>query len=65
MQELDKFDFKVNVIPNGLQKLMSFNIRNKLIFIISFLFLSFSLDDLVKTLRKNNLKYLSQRVVSK
>ena len=65
MQELDKFDFKVNVIPNGLQKLMSFNIRNKLIFIISFLFLSFSLDDLVKTFGKNNLKYLSQRVVSK
>ena len=32
MKELDKFDFKINVIPNGLEKYISFNISNKLIF---------------------------------
>ena len=36
MQELGKFDFKINVIWNGLEKLMSFNTNNKLIFIDSF-----------------------------
>ena len=33
MQELDKFNFKINVIPNGLEKYMSFTINKKLIFI--------------------------------
>ena len=33
MQELGKFSFEVNVTPNGLEKYMSFNINNKLIFI--------------------------------
>ena len=32
MQELGKFDFKINVIPNGLQKYVSFNINIKLTF---------------------------------
>ena len=35
MQELDKFNFKINIIPNGLEKYMSFNINDKL-FIDSF-----------------------------
>ena len=35
MQELDKLDFKTKVIPNGLEKYMSFNIKIKLIFIDS------------------------------
>ena len=29
MQELGKFDLKINVIPNGLEKYMSFSINNK------------------------------------
>ena len=29
MEELGKFNFKTNVIPNGLEKYMSFNINNK------------------------------------
>ena len=33
MQELGKFNLKKDVIPNGLEKYMSFNINNKLIFI--------------------------------
>ena len=60
MQELRKFNFKINVIPNGLDKYMSFNINTNIIFINSFQFLNFSLDILIKTLNKDNLKYLIQ-----
>ena len=60
MQELGKFDFKLNFIPNGLEKYMSFSINIKLTFIDSFQFLSSSLDSLVKNLGKDNFKYLSQ-----
>ena len=54
MQELDKLDFKIDVIPNGLQKYMSFTINNKLSFIDSFQFLSSPLDSLVKNLSKDD-----------
>ena len=59
MQELGKFNFKIN-IPNGLEKYLSLNINNKLIFIDSFQFLSSSLHSLVKKFGKNDFKYLSQ-----
>ena len=36
MQELSKFNLKINVIPNGLQKYMSLTINNKFSFIDSF-----------------------------
>ena len=52
IQELGKFNLKINVIPNRLEKYMSFIINNKLSFIGSFQFLSSSLDSLVKNLRK-------------
>ena len=35
MQELGKFNLKINVIPNGLEKYMRFTVNNKLIFIDS------------------------------
>ena len=60
MQELVRFNLKKNVIPNGLEKHMSFSINNKLNFIDSFQFLSSSLDSLVKNLNKDYFKYLSQ-----
>ena len=60
MQELDKFNLKINVIANGLEKYMSFTINNNLSFINSFQFLSSSLDSLVKNLSKDDSKYLSQ-----
>ena len=60
MQELEKFHLKISVIPSGLEKYMSFTINNKLGFIDSFQFLSSSLDSLVKSLNKNDFKYLSQ-----
>ena len=53
MQELGKFNLKINIIPNGLKKYMSFSINNKLSFIDSFQFLSSSLDSLVKNLSKD------------
>ena len=55
MQELGKFNFKINVIADGLEKYTSFNINNKLMFIDSFQFLSSLLDGLVKNLGKNDL----------
>ena len=42
MQEIGKFNLKINVIPNRLEKYMSFSINYKLIFINSFQFLIFS-----------------------
>ena len=58
MQELGKFNLKINVIPNGLEKYMNFSINNKLSFIDSFQLLSSSLDSLVKNLGKDCFKYL-------
>ena len=60
MQQLGKGNLKFNIIPNGLEKYMSFTINNKLSFIDSFQFLSSALDSLVEKLCKNNFKYLSQ-----
>ena len=62
MQELGKFNLKINVIPNRLEKYMNFSISNKLSFINSFQFLSSSLDSLVKNLVKDDFKYLSQHI---
>ena len=60
MQELSKFNFKISVIPNGLEKYMTFSINNKLSFIDSFQFLSSPLHTLVKNLGKDDFKYLRQ-----
>ena len=53
MQELGKFNLKLNVIPNGLEKCMNYTINNKLSYIDSFQFLSSSLDSLVKNLNED------------
>ena len=60
MQELGKFNLKKNIIPNGLEKYMSFSINNNLSFIDNFQLLSSSLDSVVKNLGKDDFKYLSQ-----
>ena len=62
MQKLGKFNLKVNVIPNRLEKYMSFNINSKLSFIESFQFLCSSLDRLVKNVSNDDFKYLSQEI---
>ena len=61
MQELGKFNLKINIIPNGIEKYQYINtINNKLIFIDSLRFLNSSLHSLVKNLGKDDFKYLSQ-----
>ena len=50
MQELGKFNLKINVTLNGLEKCTRFTINNKSSFIDSFQFLRSSLDSLVKNL---------------
>ena len=62
MQELGNFNLEINVIPNGLEKYLSFSINNKLLFIDSFQFLSYSLNILVKNLNKDDFKYLSEEI---
>ena len=42
MQELEKFNFEINFIPNKLVTYMNFSINNKLVFIDSFQLLSSS-----------------------
>ena len=60
MQELAKFNLKINVILNQLEKYLNFSFNNKLNFIDSFQFLSSSLDSVVKNLNKYDFKYLSR-----
>ena len=48
--ELNKFDVKISVIPNGLEKYMAFFLSKNLVFIDSVQFLNSTLDKLVKNL---------------
>ena len=49
---MDKFDLKVSVIPNGLEKYI--------LFIDSMQFMNSGLDSLVKKFSNNDFKYLSE-----
>ena len=60
MQEINKFDVKLIVIPNGLEKYMAFTINKNLVFIDSMQFMNSSLDELVKNLSDNDFKYSSR-----
>ena len=53
IKEIGKFDVKVSVIPNGLEKYMAFTIGRNLVFIDSMQFM-------VKNLSDNDFKYLSE-----
>ena len=46
--ELDKFDVKINVMSNGLQRYMAFFLNKNLVLIDSMQFMSFNLDNLLK-----------------
>ena len=61
MQELRKFNLKINIIPNGLENFITFSINNKLCFINSFQSLSSSPGSLVKNLNKDDLRCLAQK----
>ena len=47
---LIRFDVKINVIPNGLEKYMAFLLNKNSVFIDSMQFMNSSLDRLVKNL---------------
>ena len=54
--ELHKFDVKINVIPNGLEKYMAFFFNKNLVFIDRMQFMNSSLDKLVKNLSDEDFK---------
>ena len=60
-RELNKFDVKIDVIPNGLVKYMAFFSNKNLVFIDSMQFMNSSLDKLVKNL-SNDFKYLTEEI---
>ena len=59
IKEINKFDVKVSVIPNGLENCVTFTINRNLVFINSMQFMNSSLDSLVKNLSDSDFKYLS------
>ena len=56
--ELDKFNVKINVIPNGLEIYMEFFLNKNLVFIDSMQFMNSSLYKLVKNLSDEDFEYL-------
>ena len=60
IKEISKFDVKVSVIPNGLEKYMPFTVNTNLVFIDSIQFMNSSLNSLVKNLSDNDFKYMSE-----
>ena len=59
-KELSKFNVKISVIPNGLEKYMAFTINRNTVFIDGMQFMKSSLDSLVKNLVSEDFKYLSE-----
>ena len=63
--ELGKFDVKVSVISNGLEKYIAFFLNKNLVFTDSMQFMNSSLDKLVKNLSDRDFKYLIEEFGSK
>ena len=63
--ELDKFDVKISVIPNGLEKYLEFLLNKNVVFIDSMQFINCSLDKLVKNMSDEDFKYLVEEFGSK
>ena len=59
-KELSKFNCRVSVIPNELEKYMSFTLNGNIVFIDSILFLNSSLDKLAKNLSDHDFKCLTE-----
>ena len=59
-KELSKFKVKISVIPNGLEKYMTFTIDRNIVFIDIMQFMNSSLGSLVKNLGDKDFKYLSK-----
>ena len=62
--ELDKFDVKTSVIPNGLGKYMVFSLNKNLVFIDSMEFMNSSLDKPIKNLSDEYFKHLVEELGS-
>ena len=62
-KKLSKFNCRICVIPNGLEKYMSFSQNASIVFINSMLFLNRSLDKLVKNLSDGNFKGLELELI--
>ena len=62
---LHKFNLKINVIPNGLEKYMTLFLNKNLVFIASMQFMNSSLDKFVKKLSDEDFKYLVEELDSK
>ena len=57
----EKVEMNINCIPNNMEKYMAFMLGNHLVFLDSFQFMSSSLDNLVKNLPDEALKYTYNR----
>ena len=62
---LHKFDVKISVTPNGLEKYMAFILGKNLVFNDSMQFMNSSLDRLVKNLLDEDFKYLEEEFGSR
>ena len=60
IKEVSKFELKVSVIPNGLEKYMAFTINRNSVFIDSMQFMNSSLDSLGKILSDHDFVCLSE-----
>ena len=63
--EIDKFDVKISVIPNGLEKYMAVFLDKNLVSNDSMQFMNSSLYKLVKNLSVEDFKYLVEEFISK
>ena len=63
--ELNKFDVKIEVIPNRLEKYMALFLNLNLVFIGSMQFMNSSLEKLVSNFWDNDFKYLTKEFGSK
>ena len=60
-KELSKFNVKISVVPNGLEKYVAFTLNKNLVFIDGMLFMNSSLDKVVKNLSDNYFVFLSEQ----
>ena len=61
INEIGKFNVKVDVIPNGLEKYLAFTINKNSVFIDSKQFMYYSSKKLVKNLSDDDFKHLTQK----
>ena len=61
MQEIGKFKMEVNVIPNNMEKYISFSMGRNLVFIDSIQFMASSLEDLVSNLSPEDFRIVGKR----